>query len=236
MEELGQSDTSKRQNEDFFLNQFDQYKELVGSLDHYKNIANVLNKEVQGLKSMMDIGNGGVFAYEPSLVEKITAVDLFLDALDPQKYPPNVQLKQGNALGLDDKEGSYHAVLNALLIHHLVGPDFKSTNENMVQCIKECHRVLMKDGKLIIAESCVPNWLFYLQKILFPISSFLFSKFMTHPMPFQYTKDRVEKTIMSQFGNCQVQKVKKGKYIIQLGWKVRSFLTPVETYIFTATK
>ena len=40
----------------------------------------------------------------------------------------------------------------------------------------------------------------------------------------------------NNFKNLEVKKVKQGKFILQFGFKFPSFLTPVETIIFTATK
>jgi len=231
-----QSSDSQKSNEVYFLNYIDEYGGMVGELDSYENIRTAINLHIDGLENLVDIGNGGVFAYDTNLVKKITAIDLFLDSLDFSKYPKNVILRQGDALNLEVPETFYDAVIFVMLIHHLVGENVKDTHENLTRCISEAHKVLKPGGKLIIVESCVPSWLYKAEKILFPISNYLISKFLTHPMAFQYTSDMVANKILEFFGECEVQKIPKGKYIIQLGFKVRSFLTPVEAFIFTAHK
>ena len=155
-----QTELSQKKNEEFFLNHIEAYGDMVGTLDSYANIYSAVNEHVNGIESLADIGNGGVFSYDPSLVKKITAIDLFLDSLDPKRYPPNVVLKQGDALALSDPDNSYDAVLFVMLIHHLVGKNYQETHENMDRCLKEAFRVLRPGGRLIIVESCVPTWLY----------------------------------------------------------------------------
>jgi len=231
-----QSDISQKKNEDFFLTHLDSYQQLVDDLDTYKNIFLAINKEVEGIDSLIDIGNGGVFAYKPELVNKITAVDLFLDALDASKYPPNVELKQGTALALKEPDDHYDAVLLVMLIHHLVGVNASQTEKNLDKCLHECHRVVKPGGKLIIMESCVPVWFYFLEKVLFPVLNVLISKFITHPMAFQYPHRMITHKIRNLFGECRTEKVPKGRHVIQLGWKVPSYVTPVQPYLFTAIK
>jgi ubiquinone/menaquinone biosynthesis C-methylase UbiE len=231
-----QSEVNKKKNEDFFLNHLDSYRDMVSDLDTYKNIFLTVNEEVNGVDSLIDIGNGGVFAYTPSLVNKITAVDLFLDSLDASKYPSNVLLKQGNALELSEPDAHYDAVLVVMLIHHLVGRNVLETEQNLGKCLGECYRVLKPGGKLIIVESCIPSWFYFFEKRLFPIANFLISKYITHPMAFQYPQIMITKEIQKLFGACETKEIPKGRYVIQLGWKVRSFLTPVQPYLFTTRK
>lgn len=231
-----QNEVVKKKNEDFFLTNLDSYRALVADLDTYQNIFNVVNESVRGINNLVDIGNGGVFAYDPKLVNKITAIDLFLDNLDQSKYPPNVILKQGNALNLSESTNSFDGTLMVMLIHHLVGDDLSKTEKNMQKCFEECHRVLKPGGKLILVESCVPYWLYLLERLLFPVTNFLISTFLNHPMAFQYTSGRIHKTITSLFGNCGMTEIPKGKYVIQLGWKTPSFLTPVRPMLFIAEK
>ncbi len=231
-----QAESIKKKNEDFFQTHFDSYQSMVESLDTYKNIFRVVNKEVAGIPSLIDIGNGGVFAYDPQLVSKITAVDLFLDNLDPKKYPNNVSLKQGNALALNEPDNSYDGTLMVMLIHHLAGIDCVSTENNLPQCLQECFRILKPGGKLIIVESCVPAWLYWMEKMLFPVTNFLISKFLSHPMTYQYTRVKIQAALHSIFGNCTTEQIPKGKYVIQLGWKVPSIFTPVQPVLFVAFK
>ena len=84
------------------------------------------------------------------------AVDLFLDQLPASHFPPNVTPRRGDALDLDEPDGSYDVVLEALLYHHLVGSRPADSIANIRRAIAEAERVLRPGGRLVVAESCVP--------------------------------------------------------------------------------
>ena len=124
-----------------------------------------------------------------------------------------------------------------MLIHHLVGKNVNENLKNLNICIEQCKKVLALDGKLLIVESCVPKWFYIIEKILFRPSSYFINKFFKHPPAFQFTKDIIINCLKdNNFKEIKVQKIKQGKFILQYGVKFPTFLTPVETYIFTAKK
>jgi SAM-dependent methyltransferase len=108
----------------------------------------------------LDAGNGGVFEYDTRLVPAITAVDLFLDQLPAERFPPNVTPRTGDALELAEPDASYDGVLHALLYHHLVGADPEAMVANVRAALAEAERVLEPGGRLVVAESCVPGWFY----------------------------------------------------------------------------
>ena len=107
----------------------------------------------------------------------------------------------------------------------------------MNKCISESKKALFNDGKLIIVESCVPYWFYLIEKILFKPSCYIINKFFKHPPAFQFTKEIIiENLKKNEFKNIKYKKIKQGKFILQYGFKFPTFLTPVETVIFTAEK
>ena len=84
-------------------------------------IREAVTREVAGTGLLLDVGNGGVFDYDTTKVDRIVAVDLFLDRLPASQFPANVTARKGDALSLDEPDDSYEVVLEALLYHHLVG-------------------------------------------------------------------------------------------------------------------
>ena len=60
---------------------------------------------------------------------------------------------------------------------------------------------------------------------------------MKHPPAFQFTKEILNKyLIKNDYKNINFKKIRQGKFILQYGIKVPTFLTPVETVIITAKK
>jgi hypothetical protein len=108
-----QDATSVEQNAEFFAR--DKHGRDAAELYTYRNIREALTREVAGTKLLLDVGNGGVFEYDTTQVERIAAVDLFLDRLPASHFPPNVTARRGDALALDEPDDSYEMVLEALL-------------------------------------------------------------------------------------------------------------------------
>ena len=151
-----QDATSVEQNAEFFAR--DKHGRDAAELDPYRNIREALTREVAGTNLLLDVGNGGVFEYDTTQVERIVAVDLFLDRLPSSNFPPNVTARRGDALVLDEPDDSYEMVLEALLYHHLVGARARDSTANIRRAIAEAGRVLRPGGHLVVAESCVPPW------------------------------------------------------------------------------
>ena len=53
----------------------------MSELDTYRLIREAITRELAGVGRLLDVGNGGVFEYDTSLVGSIVAVDLFLDSV-----------------------------------------------------------------------------------------------------------------------------------------------------------
>ena len=150
----GQDATSAEQNAEFFARE--KHGKDAAELDTYRLIREAITREVAGTERLLDVGNGGVFEYDTSQVGEIVAVDLFLDQLPASHFPPNVTARKGDALALDEDDGSYEMVLEALLYHHLVGTRPSDSIDNIRRALAEADRVLRPGGRLVIAESCVP--------------------------------------------------------------------------------
>jgi SAM-dependent methyltransferase len=212
------------------------YAEHVGSLDTYKRIREAIDPEIAGARRLLDVGNGGVFDYDTDLVEQIVGVDLFLDGT-PSSPGENVVLRRGDALALDERDGTYDRVLEISVFHHLIGTDVRSTLENVRRAVDEAYRVLEPGGRLVVMESCVSKRAFAVERRLFgALRQLARTPVMRHPATLQFPPATIAEVIRGRFDNVAVAAIPVGRWIIQFGLRWPTALTPARPYLFTATR
>jgi len=232
-----QSQESIKKNISFFQNNLDTYNANIQTLDTYQKIRAAINQSISQIDHLLDIGNGGVFDYDTTLVNRITALDLFLDRLpDTFACPNNVLLSTGSALDIPEKDETFDGVLMVMLIHHLTGETVQKSKDNMQLAISEAHRVLKPNGKFILMESCIPLWFYYFEKVVYRLAGKLTAKFLEHPMTLQYPVALIHDEMKKNFGTVDITDIPLGRWVLQFGFKVPSFITPVRPTLFIATK
>jgi ubiquinone/menaquinone biosynthesis C-methylase UbiE len=233
-----QTETSVRKNASFFLQELDAYSSGVATLDTYDFIRDAVNESIASAQSLLDVGNGGVFDYDTSLAARIVAVDLFLDTLpDGYRCPKNVTLKHGNALALPEPDGSHDTVLMVMLLHHLIGKSVFESLRNIEQAIREAWRVLSPGGRLVIVESCVPEWFYAFERMIFPVATAIIARTIEHPPTLQLPEKQIAEIIARVTGvTPEVQRVRRGRWVLQYGYKWPSAFTPVSVWRFVARR
>jgi SAM-dependent methyltransferase len=236
----GQSAASLNANVSYFLNNIQQYQALVSTIDTHRTIRAFISQKLSGVGQLIDIGNGGVFDYDTSLVTSITAIDLFLDDLTPdllQKYfPANARPRQGSALAIPEPDGKFDMALVVMLLHHLAGNDWLSSWHNAQRAIDEAWRVLRPTGRLLIVESCVPWWFFQIEKPSFLILSKLVGSVLSHPITFQFPVEMIADHLRKRSRHVTTNRIAKGKYVLQFGFKIPSIFTPIQIWAIEANK
>jgi SAM-dependent methyltransferase len=233
--EVRQDGASVAKNSGYFgANQ--SYAERAGSLDTYGEIRRAIGPEIAGARRLLDVGNGGVFDYDTSLVERIVGVDLFLS--DAQATPAeNITLRYGDALGLDEPDEAFDRVLEISVFHHLIGTDVDSTLANINQAVEEAYRVLEPGGRLVVMESCVSPRAFAIERHLFRgLRQVARTPVMRHPATLQFPPAMIAEVIRRRFGEVTVKPIPVGSWIIQFGLRWPTALTPARPYLFTATR
>ena len=229
------NESIKKKNISFFSKN-SNYQKNISEIDTYKILYDEITNKLKKTKTLLDVGHGGCFDYNTSVIEEITGLDLD-EMVNPKLLPKNVKLIVGSALNIPIKLRNFDKVLFVMLIHHLIGKDVKENLKNLNECINQSKKSLSEGGKIIIVESCVPYWFYLIEKILFIPTSYLINKFLNHPPAFQFTKKKILETLKkNNFKDIQYKKIKQGRFILQYGFKFPTFLTPVETIIFEATK
>jgi ubiquinone/menaquinone biosynthesis C-methylase UbiE len=236
----GQSKASAASNASYFLDHLSEYNSSVKNIDTYKAIHDFISAKVAGTDSLLDIGNGGVFAYDTSGVRSITAIDLFLGDLHPnivaEYFPRNCHPVQGNALALPEPDRKFDMALMVMLLHHLTSTDWKSSWANAQVAIDEAWRVLKPGGKLLIVESCVPWWFFHVEKPALWLLSRAIKSVFSHPVTLQFPVDMIVDEIRKKSDNVKVTVIPKKRFVLQFGFKVPSYLTPVIPFAIEGTK
>ena len=239
-EDRGQSAASLSANVSYFLSNIQEYQANVSTIDTYRRISGFISRKLSGVSDLIDIGNGGVFDYDTSLPTSITAVDLFLDDLTPellQKYfPANARARQGSALALPEPDGQFDMALMVMLLHHLAGRDWRTSWQNAERAIDEAWRVLRPDGRLLIVESCVPWWFFQIEKPSFLILSNLVRSVLSHPITFQFPVEMIADHLRKRSPHVTIERIAKGKYVLQFGVKIPSMFTPIQIWGIEAHK
>ncbi len=203
--------------------------------DAHGKLRSEIESQLTNAGNLLDIGNGGVFNYDTSLAEAITALDLSLDIFDGSFHPPHVTLLEGSALNIPIEDAHFDSVVMVMLLHHLVGATVAQSRENVRRCIAECRRVLKPGGRLVIGESCVPQWFYRFEAVVFPVALVVVDKLVRHPPALQYTAQDLKRLIEEEFSHCDVSAVPKGKYDLEFGLLVPTWLKPVRQFVFRAT-
>lgn len=234
----GQTEASARKNAAFFLGEHESYKQKVGSIDTYATISGAVTEALRGIDRLLDIGNGGVFDYDTGAVGEITGLDLFLDWLpSDMPLPGNVRLVKGSALDIPASLSDFDGVVMVMLIHHLTGHTVDDCLQNVRRAIAEAHRALRPGGRLVIMESCVPPWFYAFERLVYRPAAFVIEKTITHPPTIQYPRGVLLSMLREAgFADATARAIPKGRYVLQYGVKVPSWLTPVQPVLFSATK
>ena len=74
-----QTPASIARNIAFFREHHEAYRQNIQALDTYASIRTAINDALRGVQRLLDIGNGGVFDYDTTIVPSIMALDLFFE-------------------------------------------------------------------------------------------------------------------------------------------------------------
>ena len=232
----GQTAAAAAKNQSFFAAN-DRYAERIARLETYRNIRAAIEPQLIGMRRLLDVGNGGVFEYDTRLVDRITAVDLFLDEAMVDRLPFNVTPRRGDALALDLPDEGFDGVLLSNLLHHLVGSRADDVVKNARRALEECHRVMRPGGRLVVVESCVPRWFYAVERVLYGgLAAVARTRLMKHPPTVQLPAETLTTLARERFADVGVQRIPVGLVLLQLGHRWPSALTPARPYLLTAKR
>lgn len=134
----------------------------------YEQTASLLAPLVQG-KSVLDIGNGGVFAYDPGTTRCTTVVDVSPEMLTGLTAP-NVVTVVADARDLSSLgEASFDVAVLMLVLHHINGRTYGETRLQLEEVIRSVVGHLAPGGHLVVVEPVIRPALRLLQRAAFPL-------------------------------------------------------------------
>ena len=220
-----------------FFSENEEYQKNVNSMDTYNYMRLSIENELDGVKSLLDIGNGGFFNYDITNVPRVVALDLFLD--EKKNYGRNVTAIQGDALNFTIPYGvkieKFDAIIVQMLIHHLPGASPEQAVRNIDLLFEHCRKHLSEKGKLIIIESTVPSWFYGFEKTAFRVLNPIWS--FPHPLVIQHTPE--ELLAAAKRNDLSIKEytwIPKGKWVLQFGLPFPAALTPIQPIKLVLTK
>jgi SAM-dependent methyltransferase len=231
-----QEPTSVSRNREFFAGE--RWQQQVTQIDSYRVFRREIEAEVAGAKRLLDVGNGGVFEYDPAVAESIVAVDLFLSEIPAEQFPPNVVARDGDALSLSEPDAAYDVVLHSFLYHHLVGETPSAHWDNVRNAISEAARVLEPGGKLVVPEGCVPRWFYAFERAAFrPLVAVSKTPLLGgHPATLLLPFDDVVSLVSERLTVERAERIPVGRWVSHFGRRWPAALTPARPYILVARK
>jgi SAM-dependent methyltransferase len=201
----------------------DQYQQSQAGLECYQHIKRIVEREVRGVKQLLDVGNGGFFNYDTGLAEHVTAVDLFLN--DGPGPFPNTAFRQGSFLDLPFADAAFDCVLQQNVLHHITGRSVSENHANLRRCLEEMYRCLRPGGKAVLIESTVGPLFYLFERVAFRPALFL--KRWGHPVTFQFTARQIIRCgLECGFEVEEFTYVPRGRSLLLMGYKWPSCLTP----------
>jgi SAM-dependent methyltransferase len=201
----------------------DGYVESLSQLECYRNIRSVVERELRGVRKLLDVGNGGFFNYDTSAIAHVTAVDLFLT--DGEGPLPNVHRRQGSLLDLPFATAQFDCVLVQNVLHHVTGRSPRENHRNLEQCLAEIARCVEPGGKAVVIESTVNAAFHAFECLVFEAALKL--KRGGHPVTFQYVpRHLVAAAAKAGLRVDELTYIPRGPYVLQFGYRWPSVLTP----------
>jgi SAM-dependent methyltransferase len=199
------------------------YAERLAKLESSQHTRRMVEREVNGVRRLLDVGNSGFFNYATNCVESITAVDLFLQ--DGPGPCPNISFRGGSLLDLPFQQESFDCVLGQYVLHHVTGRSVRENHANLDRCLAEMFRVLSPGGKAVIMESVVGPLFYGFECLAFRPALWL--KRGGHPVTFQFTpRHIIDAALACGFQLLEWSYVPRGKFLLQFGYVWPSVLTP----------
>lgn len=134
----------------------------------YQQAERVLAPLVRGA-DVLDIGNGGVFVYDPESTRGTTVVDVS-PAMIAALAGGKVRTLLADARDLSElPESSFDVAVLMLVLHHVTGATYRDSKAQLAAVAGSVLRCLRPGGRVVVMEPVIRPLLHGLQRASFPI-------------------------------------------------------------------
>ncbi|HEY8097158.1 MAG TPA: class I SAM-dependent methyltransferase, partial [Methylobacter sp.] len=163
----------------------------------YEQIEERINSLVTD-QVVLDIGNGGRFAYDLSLPSQIIVTDISADMLFSINDPNIIKIVSDARNMHEIENNSVDVIIFVLVLHHINGNNIHQSIETLEGVLSEARSKLRPGGCLVVAEALLSPMLFKLQCFLFQLTRSFLHLFGIS-MIFFFTQDLLAKRIAKVF-------------------------------------
>jgi len=162
-----------------------KYHEAYASWESlYLRMREIVGPAVVG-KDVLDIGNGGVFAYDTEQAASVTAVDISPAMLDRIEDPAvrKVVADARDLVGINDE--SVGVVVFSFSLHHITGDTVAESVGSLRNALASAARALRPGGTLFVAEPVVRSAVMWaIERACFPLVRWLLARRGVSPVVF----------------------------------------------------
>ena len=171
-------------------------------------------------KVVLEVGNGGRFAYDTGSPQKLIAVDIAASMLDGISDPGIVKIvDDATELRTIDDE-SVDVIVFQLVLHHITSRTRHETIGLLHHVLKTARRKLRHGGHLVVTETLLPSYYYALESLMYPLTR-LFLARSNVSMIFFFSPKIITEAIASEFdvpkSAIRVERLKLRGWVDPLG-------------------
>ncbi len=188
-------------------------------------------------KVVLDVGNGGRFAYDTDLPSQVIAMDISPSMLEKIDDPKIVKIV-GDATEMETVEDeSVDIIIFLLVLHHINGTSVKRSLETLDRVLSLARTKIRPGGSLIITEALLSPLLFRIQCFLFPLTRFILNRFNVGSIFFfslPLLRERIAQKFELEKNDCEIVKLRLTGWFDPVGGsfpgliKIPAWLSPYD--------
>lgn len=148
--------------------------------DSWKIIYEQIEKRINPLitdKVVLDVGNGGLFAYDLARPSQILVMDVSANQLSSICDTRITKIVSDAREMRTIENGSVDVIIFVMVLHHISGNSFCESIETLEGILSEARSKLRPGGHLVVAEALLSPVLFRVQKLCFQLTRSILHRF-----------------------------------------------------------